>query len=862
MQIIVFQPSQEVLISDCPTSMKNSDQPDNTEVTQYFDSSSVEEQGKRLTAQVSIQSIPGYQIQGELGRGGMGVVYLARQDGLNRKVALKMVLTGMHASENEKTRFLAEAEAVAAVRHVGVVQVFDFGTRDGCPFFALEYLPGGSLSAKLNGTPMSAMESASLVERIGLAVQAAHAAGIVHRDLKPANILFDADGTPKVTDFGLARRSDSISGLTQTGAILGTPSYMPPEQASGGDTVGTAADIYALGAILYECLTGRPPFRADSHIETIRQVISDEPVPPSRLNTKVPRDLETIVLKCLSKDSRRRYPTASALSQDLARFQAGDPIEARPISSLERSVRWLKRHPGAGAIAGIVMSAVGIVIGVIASANARLEKERDNARNAEARAVEQRQLAQSRLDKAIEAVDKMLVRVATERWASRPELQDERRGVLEDAVNFYSEFITQSNDDPRIRYEAAKAHLRVAHAYLLLNDLDRCNASTNKSRALFEELINEDPNNAIYPANISEVLTQLGNSEALSARYAESLANYEAAISFADQACKLDPTSVSYKLRKIQASNSFAYFCLSLDRERGQKAVEAIAELARELGSKPDATYEQKLALGYTLTVLAVYDSSDKLADALVKFNEAAAILGPLQNQVAPNSSVAGYFAYINMLATVQQGLVSGMLSQDAEGRRNAVRQIEVGLEMLEGLLAINPKAFPFLLTKVNVFSGKARLHALLNEPAEAAACEAQAGVIISKMIADNPKVDWLRGLSNARRSMDLAERVRAGNIIGFEEAAEDMLKHAPPKDSANVRYNVACIYALAMPQRKEKAEAWGERAIELLNELLKNGYFASQAVANHTAADADLNPLRERADFKAFEDAVRKLHE
>jgi serine/threonine protein kinase len=841
--------------------MKNSDPKDTTEVTQYFDSSSVEEQGERLTAQVGRQSIPGYQILGELGRGGMGVVYLARQDSLNRKVALKMVLTGMHASETEKTRFLAEAEAVAAIHHVGVVQVFDFGTHDGCPFFALEYLSGGSLSAKLNGTPLSAKESASLVERIGLAVQAAHTAGIVHRDLKPANILFDSDGTPKVTDFGLARRSDSISGLTQTGAILGTPSYMPPEQAGGGDTVGTAADIYALGAILYECLTGRPPFRADSHIETIRQVISDEPVPPSRLNTKVPRDLETIVLKCLSKDSRRRYPTANALSQDLARFQAGDPIEARPISSLERSVRWVKRHPGAGAIAGIAMSAIGIVIGVIASANSRLEKERDIARKAERTAIEQRQLAQNRLDKAIEAVDKMLVRVATERWASRPELQDERRGVLEDAVNFYSEFITQSNDDPRIRLEAAKSHSRVAYTYLLLNDLDRCKASANKSRQLFEDLIKEDPNNAIYPASISEVLTQLGNSEALSARYAESLANYEAAISFADQACTLDPTSVSFKLKKIQASNSYAYYCVSLDPQRGRKAVEAIAELVRELGSKPDATFEQKLSLGYTLTILAVYDSSGKPADALVKFNEAAAILDPLQNQVAPNASVASLFAYIHMLATVQQGLVSGTLSQDVEGRRKGLKQMDLGLEMLEKLLAINPKAFPFLLTKVNVLSGKAKLHALLKEPAEAAACEAKSNGIISKLMTDNPNVSWLQGLSSSRSSLNLAEQVRAGDLNDFEETAEVILKNALPKDAATVRYNVACIYALAMPQQKEKADAWGARAMELLNELLKSGYFASQLFASHLSADTDLNALRDRADFKAFEEAVRQLH-
>src|SRR5262245_44832228 len=275
--------------------------------------------------------VPGYSIVRELGRGGMGVVYLARQDALNRDVALKMVLAGGHASVAERIRFMAEAEAVAAVQHPGIVQVFDFGTHAGQPFFALEYLPGGSLADALQTALPEPRDAAALIAKLARAVHAAHEKGIIHRDLKPSNVLLTADKSPKLTDFGLARKTDSGSGLTQTGAILGTPSYMSPEQAAGQhDKTGPRTDVYALGAVLYECLTGKPPFRAATAVDTVMQVISEEPVPPGRLVPKLPRDLETICLKCLQKDPTKRYLSAAALAEDLERFLAGDSIIARP----------------------------------------------------------------------------------------------------------------------------------------------------------------------------------------------------------------------------------------------------------------------------------------------------------------------------------------------------------------------------------------------------------------------------------------------------------------------------------------------------------------------------------------------------
>ncbi|HEV3024153.1 MAG TPA: serine/threonine-protein kinase [Pirellulales bacterium] len=293
-----------------------------------------------------VPTITGYEVEAVLGRGGMGIVYKARHLRLNRPVALKMLLAGAHAGPPERERFSREAESVAGLRHANIVQVHDVGDHDGCPYFTMEYVEGGNLAQMLLGTPLPALHAVTLLATLAEAVEAAHQGGIVHRDLKPANILLTADGTPKIADFGLARHFDGGPSLTLSGARLGTPSYMAPEQAMGkARTIGRSADIYSLGALLYETLTGRPPFRAETAIETERQVIHQEPVPPSRLNARVPRDLETICLKCLDKDPQRRYATAAALADDLRRFQRGETIAARPTGLLERSAKWVRRHP-------------------------------------------------------------------------------------------------------------------------------------------------------------------------------------------------------------------------------------------------------------------------------------------------------------------------------------------------------------------------------------------------------------------------------------------------------------------------------------------------------------------------------------
>jgi WD40 repeat protein len=313
----------------------------------------------------SLPVVPGYEFLQELGRGGMGVVYQARQIALNRLVALKMVLAGQRASASERARFKSEAEAVARLQHPNIVQIYEIGEADGTPYFSLEYLDGGSLDRKLAENPLAPTPAAQLLVPLARAMHAAHAQGIVHRDLKPANVLLARDGTPKITDFGLAKRLDADQAQTRTGAVLGTPCYMSPEQALGDiHNVGPATDIYSLGAVLYELLTGRPPFRGASVLDTLEQVRFDEPVSPRRLQPKVPRDLDTICLKCLHKDPVRRYETAAALADDIERLLRSEPIRARPVGVGERLVRWIRRNPALAAVSAAI--AVTILVAFVA----------------------------------------------------------------------------------------------------------------------------------------------------------------------------------------------------------------------------------------------------------------------------------------------------------------------------------------------------------------------------------------------------------------------------------------------------------------------------------------------------------------
>ena len=417
------------------------------DLTAPFDPSATSVGKQKATHKV----IGGYEILGELGRGGMGVVYKAYQRGLKRTVALKMILGGGHASPEQLKRFLTEAHAVAHLQHPNIVQVFDIGENNGLPYFSLEFIDGPPLSEKLGKNPQPPREAAEMVATLAMTMAYAHEQGILHRDLKPANILLTSAGVPKIADFGLAKQLEEAEtpGSTRTGTIMGTASYMSPEQALGDNLlIGPATDQYALGAVLYEMLTGRPPFVAARRDDVYMQVLRDEPLPLRQLEKRIPADLETICLKALQKEIGQRFTSCKELAEDIGRFLRGEPILARPVSASERIWRWCKRNPIVASLSAAALSLLlAIAIGsswtatVLSAKNADLAKQtklaNDNANVATANANEATRRS-DRMKVYIQDVIKDLLRVDT---YDNPRMRSYVENALEQMLPVLSEIV-------------------------------------------------------------------------------------------------------------------------------------------------------------------------------------------------------------------------------------------------------------------------------------------------------------------------------------------------------------------------------------------------------------------------------------
>lgn len=496
-----------------------------------------------------ISEIPGYEILGELGRGGMGVVLKAHQIALDRIVAIKTISAAAQFDPESRSRFRSEAEAVAQLNHPYIAQIHEVDEYNDAPYLVMEFVDGGSLAEQTKEHSPSPTEAARLVERVARAVAFAHQRGVIHRDLKPANVLLTPDGTPKITDFGLAKRLDRDSAQTRTGSVMGTPNYMAPEQAEGRtQTIGPLSDVYGLGAVLYDVLSGRPPFRGDTPVDTVRQVVETEPVRPRLLNPKVPRDLETICLKCLEKNPSQRYVTADSLADDLQRYLAGEPIEARPISATGRAWRWCRRKPWIASL-----SAASVVLFLIALAASTLgylstSAALSNSRAAEAKAKKSEESAKRSYLDALDAVNEFYGLVGGEMLLqTQRDTIPLREQLLRRGVDYYERLLkdpdsyllrnaaAEPHDDLKLREKVGDSWNTYGRVLFRLDQLDAAADAFEKAAAFREKLARKHPDRQSYQRKLANSHMNAGIVEFAQGNPAETRARFELAQSIREQ---------------------------------------------------------------------------------------------------------------------------------------------------------------------------------------------------------------------------------------------------------------------------------------------------------------------------------------
>ena len=557
-----------------------------------------------------------YDLVDTIAKGGMGVVYKARHVKLNRIVALKMILSGKFADDLEVQRFYSEAEAAAKLRHPNIVGIHDIGECEGQHYFSMDYIEGKSLADLLKDNALPPRQAAELMRTIATAMHFAHTEGIVHRDLKPSNILLDAAGSPLITDFGLAKQVQGGSGQSQmtiAGTVVGTPSYMPPEQAAGRiELINVRSDVYSLGAILYEMLSGRPPFRGTGVVETLRQVQEVEPVALRVLNKNIPRDLETICHKCLQKEPSKRYATAGELADELGRYLRGEPILAQPIGPVARGWRWCKRNPvvattSAAALLGLVSALGATTVGYVKTSAALAESEESHRQ-------------------AMEAVNDLFTQVSENTLLNKPGLQPLRKELLGRALIYYQRFLKQRAGDPSVQDELASAHFRIGLITEAIESTDKALPLYETARSMQERLVKQTPQNPARLEAYGNTLNALGTALATKKQHGKAQETFVAAAGVRTTLTQLAPNNSEY--RRLLA-NTYMNLGVSL-RGSGQpeKARERFvqAQQIRQAALKTDPdNWKLRRDLGkghYGLGNLA--RQQDQLADAQGHFEQAA----------------------------------------------------------------------------------------------------------------------------------------------------------------------------------------------------------------------------------------------
>ena len=828
-----------------------------------------------------------YQILGELGRGGMGVVYKARHRKLERIVALKMILNGKHSGDSALKRFVSEARAVAHLQHPGIVQIFDIGEHNGLPYFSLEFIEGKDLHKDLNGTPRDAKSSAEMVEQLALTMQHAHDNKILHRDLKPANILLDANGKPKITDFGLAKQVDTEGSLaTNDGTILGSPSYMPPEQARGDiSSMSPRSDLYSLGAILYQMLTARPPFITDRPLETILQVMNNEPVQPRELQPGIPIDLETICMKALQKDQTVRYGSCKELAEDLRRFINGRPILARPVGRIERVVRWCKRNPTVAipsAAAGFFFIATTFISTwawressasavIIAEERDNVKEERDIAQNerdeadrqrvlaneAQLQAEKNQKIAEKQATLALQNIQLVLTDVDT-RLAKQPGAADIRIGILQLMEKKWDELDKAMTGG--IAGEAIPTlmavRFQIADAWISLDKILEADKQYAK--------IYEQASDRIITKNRSDA--SRFNLAALCRRWApikERLTgNPQEAKRLLEEAVSLlrdmarDPRPEPKSPGPSEIANVFQETLMtvaSAARKRGDliKAQESLEEAA-EICDKSLKEMETPAAWFAVLTeerkvlLKTVFNQNKDLAMAglanvfvnLGKSDEAIAIYESLiarrrkNTEVAPSDSNA-----TDQLAIQLQNYGKSMLKVDRLA--DAARLLGEANDLSESLFNVDPKNARYKRTFGHSQFYLGTVRDAQGMSLDAIALFERSRVLRAEMVANSPD-------QSNKVNLMLSES-RLGNVEATQRLVDDLTKS--DKKDPDLRLDIA--RALAQLSRRADGELRSklrDASLAALDRCVEDGLSDPFPIAN----EPDLVPLRGDERFKS----------
>jgi tetratricopeptide (TPR) repeat protein/tRNA A-37 threonylcarbamoyl transferase component Bud32 len=838
--------------------------------------------------------LPGYEILGEIGRGGMGVVYRARQFKSNRLVALKMILDGRFASERDLLRFANEAEIVAALEHPNIVPVLEVGQHEGLHYFSMPLLTGGSLATYQPRPVSDTRHAARLVAEVAAAVHHAHERGVLHRDLKPANILLDDEGRPHVTDFGLGKWVRDGHTLTETGAIMGSPAYMAPEQASGDRAaVTTASDVYGLGAILYALLTGRAPFQGAAMHETIARLHGQPPEYPSRINPNVPRPLEQICLVCLEKDPSRRYPTANALAADLRRWLAGEPVVAHPEPLSERTRRWVRRRRTAVAAVAAAMLVSLVGLGVVLAVQSRANRDLREANQRE----------RDQFDLAMEAIKQFHTGVGEDLLLKEPQFEGLRAELLRGAREFFGKLETrlQGQSGGRSRRALAQAYEELAaltdtigskteahdlfHRGLALRralagdrpgdagprvDVGRCllalgalqsqtghpdqaMAAYDEARALFESVSRSRDSARDLRADCALCDHLTGDLLASSGRNQAALTSYRKARSLREALVRDRPSEVEHRRRLAESDVAIGNRLWRL----GQPS-EAVAAFRRARTAFEALTREQPATKQFRHDLAQCYNAISyplyaigKTDEALSSFEAARAILETL---VQENPAVT---SYRQQLAYSDSQI--GTLLNDTGRPAEALEPYERARASLESLAQANPTVAEIGNDRARCYSQMGNILWAIGRPAEALVSSEKARALREALIAANPKVTEYRSDLSSTLGIIGALKQESGN---FSEASTSFRKAVAlveglPSQTPENHFNLACYRArLAGLAGKpgsqlttDDGRVESDRAMEHLRRAAASGF----RMLSLLSSDHDLDALRSRTDFRVL---------